>query len=62
MQLARVPKAAKQLGVSKQYLWTLIEKGTVKTVEIDGVHYVDMDTATYKPKHDYKAGGRPKRK
>lgn len=62
MQLVRVPKAAQQMGISKQYLWKLIDAKVIPSVEIDGVHYVDMDTASYKPKHDYKAGGRPKRK
>jgi len=62
MRLVRIPKAAKEFDVSKQYLWTLIENKVIKTVEIDGVHYIDMETTDYKRKHDYKAGGRPKYK
>lgn len=62
MQLVRIPKAAAHFGISKQYLWKLIEEKTIKTVTIDGVQYVDLDTTTYKRKHNYSGGGRPKKK
>ena len=60
MRLVRIPTAAKQFGISKQYLWSLVSSKKIAFTEIDGVHYIDMDTTTYGAKHDYKAGGRKK--
>lgn len=62
MRLARIPTAAKEFNVSKQFLWSLVRDKKINAVVIDGVHYIDLDTITYTPKHDYKGGGRPKRK
>ena len=61
MKLVRIPTAAEQFGISKQYLWTLVSLKKIAYTEIDGVHYIDLDTTTYEPKHDYKAGGRKKK-
>lgn len=60
MRLVRIPTAAEQFGVSKQYLWSLVRNKQIAFTEIDGVHYIDLDTTTYEPRHDYKAGGRKK--
>ena len=62
MKLVRIPTAAEQFGISKQYLWRLVKKKKIAFSEIDGVHYIDLDTTTYEPRHDYKAGGRKKYK
>lgn len=60
MRLVRIPTAAKEFNVSKQFLWALIRDKKIAFTEIDGVHYIDLDTTTYEAKHDYKAGGRKK--
>ena len=60
MKLVRIPTAAEQFGISKQYLWSLVKDKKIAYTEIDGVHYIDLDTTIYEPRHDYKGGGRKK--
>lgn len=62
MKLVRIPTAADEFGISKQYLWSLVRNKKIAFTQIDGIHYIDLDTTTYKQKHDYKAGGRKKSK
>lgn len=62
MRLLRIPRAADELGITRQRLWKLVSKGTITAMEIDGEKFIDMDTVNYTRQHDRKAGGRGKRK
>ncbi len=41
--MIRVSKAAKQLGITRQRMYQLIELGRVQVIELDGMKFVDAD-------------------
>lgn len=54
--------AAKQLKISRQAVWDAVDKGRLKSVEIDGVPFVTKESVKRYKKNRRPGGPKPKHK